>query len=141
MEQVLNPEQAAAPACEFETPGVFHVVAHIVLFAGFGGVLALVRGMQEVYDDPGFLAERLYGLTGAVMDLNRFFVSIHIPLWALAVVGLAVDLAVWRTLRRKGRFLAAHLWMWLVPVGVVTISVVLIVSTFLLLGGTVNSRQ
>ncbi|KAF0244592.1 MAG: hypothetical protein FD180_2410 [Planctomycetota bacterium] len=141
MEQVLNPEQAAAPASEYETPGLFHVVAHIVLFAGFGLVLKLVGELAGVYDDTGFLAEELHGIAGGAMVLNRFFVSIHIPLWTLSVVALAVDLAVWRTLRRKGRFLGAHLWMWLVPVGVVTISVVLIVSIFLPLVGSINSRQ
>lgn len=140
MEQVLDPDQAAAPTREYETPGVFHVVAHIVLFVGFGGVLALVGGLKEVYDEPGFLAEELHGFAGAVMDLNRLLVTIHMPLWALAVVGLAVDLTVWRTLRRKGRFLGAHLWMWLVPVGVVAMSVIVLVSVMLPLMGTVNSR-
>lgn len=141
MEQVLDLDPTTAPAREYETPGVFHVVAHIVLFAGFGGVLAFVRGLKEVYDDTDFLAEELHGLAGAVMDLNRFFVAIHIPLWGLGVVGLAVDLFVWRTLRRKCRFLGAHLWMWLVPVGVVVLSVIVLVSVMLPLIGPIHSRH
>ena len=137
MEQVHDPEPAAAAAPGFPLGVVLDIFAHIIVFAGFGGCLALVSGLKEVYDDAG--KAELVGHTPAVMALNNSFESIHIPLWALAVLGLAVDLLVWRALRRKYGLRAANIWAWLVGAGVVLASAIVVVSAFLPLIGDIES--
>lgn len=119
----LNPPAAASPG--FVPSGALPVVAHISMFAGFGWCLAQVSLFQVIFDDLG---EKLTGRTAAVMAVNDLFKSVHLPLWSLAVVGLAVDLGVCWVLRRKGRFQAAHNWMWLVTAGVMPASVLVLSS-------------
>lgn len=139
MELVPDPDPAAAVAPGFPLGVVLDIVAHIMVFAGFGGCLALVSRLKEVYDDPG--AAEFVGHTPAVMVLNNSFESIHIPLWALAVLGLAVDLFVWKTLRRKDCLRAANIWAWLVGAGVVFMSVIVVVSAFRPLVGDIIVRR
>jgi hypothetical protein len=103
------------------------IVAHIFLFGGFAGLLALVREVQEVYDDP---TPDLVGRTPVIMSVNRFFESIHVPLWTLAVLGLAVDLSVLWKLLRASRVTACDWWNWLVTAVVVATGGFIVDSVF-----------
>lgn len=82
-----------------------------------------MRALKVVFEDLG---ADLPGRTSFLLALNNLFDSIHVPLWSLAVVGLAVDLGVWWRLRQKGRFEAAGNWLWLVTAAVMPTTVMLL---------------
>lgn len=92
-----------------------NISGFVLLGVGFANVPQLKGLYGDLCPDPDRLP--------AVMELNRFFEAIHIPLWALAVAGLAVDLGVWWALRRQGRSRAAFNWMWLLTAGVMLLGV------------------
>lgn len=85
-------------------------LASISVFVLLGLGFVIVPQLKDLYGDLSPDPDRI----PAVMELNRFFEAIHLPLWTLAVAGLGVDLGVWSELRRRGRVLAAFNWLWAV---------------------------
>jgi hypothetical protein len=102
-------------------------LANISVFVVSGLGLAQAPGLKELYDE--FPPDRR-DLAPTMMALNTAFESIHLPLWTLAVAGLGVDLVVWWTLRRRGRFLAAFNWMWAVTTVVLLMTVIEFLAFF-----------
>ncbi|MBI2919838.1 MAG: hypothetical protein HYY18_02000 [Planctomycetes bacterium] len=119
------PDSARPPAIilgsEIEPLGVFPVVAHVSMFAGFGWMLSHVPSFRVVFDDFG---AELPTPTRIVMSVNHMFESAGLPLWTLAVGVAAMDFGVCWVLRRKHLLQAANNWMWLVAAGVIPASLI-----------------
>lgn len=137
MDQAPDPGPAATAPPDWMPWGAMLFLANISVFVLLGVGLANVPQLKGVYAELSPDPDRV----PAVMELNRFFEAIHIPLWALAVAGLGFDLGVWWNLRRRGRSRAAFNWMWLLTAGAMLLGVAIVWDLFVPLVTThIDSR-
>lgn len=129
MDQAPDPEPAATAPPDWVPWGAMLFVANISVFVLLALGLTQVPQLKDVYGELSPDPDRI----PAVMELNRFFEAIHIPLWVLAVAGLGGDLGVWWAVRRQGRYRTAFNWMWLLTAGVMLLGVIIIWDLFVAL--------
>ena len=118
------PPPEAPPAVPPAPPplGVPAAITHLSMFAALAWFLSRVAAFKVVYEDLG---TELPILPGMVMAVNKLFESVGLPLWLLAILGLALDFSVWWDLRRRGRYKAAENWLWIVAAAIIPVTLVL----------------
>lgn len=116
LNDAFAPAPGAQPTPEVPRIPVPAVIAHLTVFASLAWYLSIVPALSVLFDDLGV---ELPIPALVLMTLNRMFAAVGLPLWVLAVLGLAADAGVCASLRRKGRYRAAENWLWLVAGAVI----------------------